>query len=49
MVQEMDRRLLGALIIFAAVVAALPFEWGASPGPAHALSAITGTVSPGDP
>ena len=49
MVQEVDRRLISALIIFAALVAALPIELGASPGPAQALSATAGSASPGDP
>jgi chitodextrinase len=49
MVQVMDRRLIGALIIFAALVATLPIELGVSPGPAQALSPAAGTSSPGDP
>jgi hypothetical protein len=45
----MDRRLVGALIISAAIGAVLPIELGVSPGPATAMSAAAGTVGPGDP
>jgi chitodextrinase len=45
----MDRRLIGALILFTALVAALPIELGVSPGPAQALGATVVAASPDDP
>ncbi len=45
----MDRRLISALILFTALVAALPIELGVSPGPAQALGATVVAASPDDP
>lgn len=49
MERPMDRRTVGALVLLSAVVAALPVEWGASPGPAAALGTATDAPGPGDP